>query len=199
MKILSTFFPNFSFRKILNRKRNILYIKQYKIEHNNKFPSSDISFCNRMISFLLNRPNTNRYDYDLQFYPSFSYHDFVRNLIRKYIPNYNNFHFHFKMKLLINSTGNPTVNEIDEMYMQFKQNKANNNSLFSRERSSLSSSRDNIRHSSVRSILRNSSNLKYNISNKSTKLSVHNPQTTTIIPIMFDNTYFSSNSITKSS
>lgn len=201
MKMLSTFFPNFSYRKILTRKRNILYIKQYKVEHN-KFPSSDLTFCDRIISFILNRPNTNRYDYDLQYYPNFSYHDFVRDLVRKYIPNFNNYKVHFKMKFLSNSTGNPSVNEIDEMYMQFKQkrrtdNNSNNSSLLSRDTSSFSSSRENVEHSSVRSILRNSSNLRYNISNKRTKFSVQNPPTTATLPIMSDTGYFSYASIHK--
>lgn len=159
--MLDIFFPNTSYKIILDRKLNITTIKAYKAENNNKYPPIESSCINKMINSILHKPNPYEYNYDYQLYPNYTYHEFTRDLIRKYDVNFNNYKIHFKMKHLSHRTVNSVINEIDKMYLQFnsyglrqicKTHSGDSQCSFSRQNSTVSSE-----DLSSRSILKTSS------------------------------------------
>lgn len=157
--MLNKFFPDNLYKTILDRKRRIVEIKQYKAENNNKFPKDNLSCFRKLENILFDIPNPNKFDYDYQLYPFYTYHDFAKLLIRKYDNKFENYRINFRMKHLQCKTKYKIIDEIDEMYVNFNSyGLKNNNSRISKmsDYSSRSSARESY-HSTGRSILRNSS------------------------------------------
>lgn len=132
LKMIETFFPKNSCFTILNRKLHINEIKKYREANRNKFPTTSFNTNNNnnsnnnILSIFscccccccsYNNPNV--YDYDYEKYSLYTYHDFAKNLIRKYDNKFNNYTVHFRLKHLNNKTCNIIINEIDKMYAQF--------------------------------------------------------------------------------
>lgn len=159
--MLDIFFPNESYKIILNRKLNITTIKAYKAENNNKYPPIETTCISRVLNAISRKPSPYEYNYDYQLYPNCTYHEFTRDMIRKYDISFNNYKIHFKMKHLSHRTVNNVINEIDKMYLHFnsyglrqicKTHSGDSQCSLSRQNSSLSSE-----DLSSRSILKNSS------------------------------------------
>lgn len=157
--MLNRFFPDNLYKTILDRKRRIVEIKQYKAENNNKYPKENLSCFGKFANILFDIPNPNQFDYDYQLYPFYTYHDFAKLIIRKYDKKFENYRINFRMRHLQNKTLYKIIDEIDEMYVNFNSYGLKNaNSRLSKmsDRSSRSSARDSY-HCAGRSILRNSS------------------------------------------
>lgn len=168
--MLNTFFPNNSYRIILERKKNIKSIKEYQKKNNGEFPVTYVHSCtNRIFSLFSKKINPNQYDYDCALFPLFRYSDFVKVLIGKYKSGFVSYHFNFRMKHLNNNTENYIINEIDQMYCIFHTyitsekglltSQSSSSSFFSRSSSRLK--RTDSYERPVCSILRDSSTLHH--------------------------------------
>lgn len=119
MRMINRFFPDSSYLQILNRKKNILVIKEYRFAHNNKFPPKYSSCLDTFLYIFSGHANPNEYHYDYQLYQNYTFNDYTRTMIRKYNCKFNNTKMHFKLKHLKNQTGDVIINQIDEMYINF--------------------------------------------------------------------------------
>lgn len=59
------------------------------------------------------------FNYDYQYYQSYKYRDFARNIIKKYRPDIMNVKIQFRMNHLNNKTKYLVINDIDKMYISF--------------------------------------------------------------------------------
>lgn len=167
LRMIGRFFPDNSYLQILNRKKNILAIKEYRCSHNNKFPPKYNSCLDTFLYIFSGYINPNEYHYDYQLYQNYTYTDYTRTMIRKYNCKFNSTKMHFKVKHLKNQTGDVIINQIDEMYINFHTYgmRASNNSL-----SVFSSGRE----SNNRSSLLSSSYSNSSCSSKATLRLIHN-------------------------
>lgn len=118
--MLDIFFPDKLWKKILDRKLHINEIKEYRQQHDQEFPTHDNSCFSKLLNYLFDIPNPNRYDYDyIKYSSNATYSDYAKNFIRKYQPNFRNFRIHFKIKHLTHKTNNIVINEMDEDYSKF--------------------------------------------------------------------------------
>lgn len=168
--MLNTFFPNNSYRIILERKKNIKSIKEYQRKNNGQFPVTYVDSCsNRILSLFSKKINPNQYNYDCTLFPLFRYSDFVKVFIRKYKSGFVSYHFNFRMKHLNNNTEIYIINEIDQMYTIFHTyitsekglltSQSSSSSFFSRSSSKLK--RTDSYERPVCSILRDSSTFRH--------------------------------------
>lgn len=119
LSVLQTFFPGDFYKQILNRKLNIDSIKEYKETHNNNFPPVRHQCVDKILFILFDIPNPNVFNYDYQYYQSYKYRDFARNIIKKYKPDIINIKIQFRMNHLNNKTKYLVINNIDKMYISF--------------------------------------------------------------------------------
>lgn len=117
--MIKTFFPDNRSMIILNRKLRITEIKKYKLNHNGKYPNYDYNCVKQVIDFILRNPNPNSFDYDYDYCPLYNFHDYAKNLIRIYDPQFNNYNINFRKRHLINKTCFNVLNEMDRMYHRF--------------------------------------------------------------------------------
>lgn len=117
--MIDTFFPEKGWKRILDRRLHINEIKQYRQDHDKEFPVQNNTCIGKILTFIFDVPNPNRYDYDYIQYSSTTYSDYSKHFIRKYQPSFRNFRIHFKIKHLTHKTNNVVLNEIDEDYSRF--------------------------------------------------------------------------------